>query len=559
LQDQVLLYGTGNSRFFFKKNAVEDKNLGFFIKSIMTRCIHCTRCIRFSKEIVGFKILGALNRGQKTEIGPYISSLFLSNLSGNIIDLCPVGALTSRLYAFKGRPWELKINESIDLTDSNSSSITIAVKELNIVRILPKKNKILNNCIISDKARFSFDAVTNLRLLESFWKNKIWNPLNFQTLFSNLMLELKFLYNLFLIPEDLDYQNLLCLIHLEKISNNKIKLFSINISKLAITNFYLTNQYSCISKFEQGFKYCYLLSSNLQFENIILNTKIRTKYFQTNIPLFSAGFSYSSQIPNFFITLNLNSLFKFFESKNFFALYFFKKFNQFNSWFILGSSLNKRLLNFDTFLFFKKMFPQIHVLNLNKFANSESFVFLNISFINTNILEKSKNIFAWNLEETLYLHELFLFFKKNIYWVNSHSSQLFKRTTCILPTLTFFEKDGLFLNFEGKPQKAFKSIVNLNKNIISLDFFLFFFRKEGTHKKQPAFFYFFEMCDQLLYIKMGEFYFSPIICLDSISTFIKYPLKPSFEDFYQTDAFTRNSLNMLKRSKELRKVSTNFF
>jgi NADH dehydrogenase/NADH:ubiquinone oxidoreductase subunit G len=104
LQDQAFLYGTGTSRYIFKKRAVEDKNLGFFVKSIMTRCIHCTRCVRFSHEVVGTKLLGTLSRGHSTEIGTYKLNILKSNISGNIIDLCPVGALTSRLYAFKAKP-----------------------------------------------------------------------------------------------------------------------------------------------------------------------------------------------------------------------------------------------------------------------------------------------------------------------------------------------------------------------------------------------------------------------------------------------------------------------
>lgn len=104
LQDQTLVYGIKSSRYFFSKRPVEDKNISFFIKTIMTRCIHCTRCVRFSEELIGSKDLGTLNRGQKTEIGTYTQKLLTSNISGNIIDLCPVGALTSRIYAFKARP-----------------------------------------------------------------------------------------------------------------------------------------------------------------------------------------------------------------------------------------------------------------------------------------------------------------------------------------------------------------------------------------------------------------------------------------------------------------------
>jgi len=170
LQDQTLLYGIKSSRYLFKKRAVEDKILGLFLKTIMVRCIHCTRCVRYSDEIIGNKTLGTLNRGQKTEIGTYTSNIFKSNIIGNIIDLCPVGALTSHLYAFKARPWELKINESIDLTDGLGLSIFISVKESNIIRVLPKKNNEMRNSFISDKARFSFDAVSNLRILSPHFK-----------------------------------------------------------------------------------------------------------------------------------------------------------------------------------------------------------------------------------------------------------------------------------------------------------------------------------------------------------------------------------------------------
>jgi len=172
LQDQTKMYGLKNSRYFFNKRGVEDKFLGTLIKTIMTRCIHCTRCVRFSDEFVGKRFLGTLNRGQHTEIGPYVSTFFDSNISGNVIDLCPVGALTSKIYAFKARPWELKTTESIDLTDSTGASIFVATKETEVVRVLPKKDNTLNNSFISDKTRFSFDAINTLRLSNLFIKKK---------------------------------------------------------------------------------------------------------------------------------------------------------------------------------------------------------------------------------------------------------------------------------------------------------------------------------------------------------------------------------------------------
>ena len=156
------------SRFFFNKRGVEDKNCGPLIKTIMTRCIHCTRCVRFGTEIAGVDYMGTLNRGTSTEIGSYVSKMFNSEISGNVIDLCPVGALTSKPYAFKARPWELRSNESVDITDSTGSNTYVNFKETEVVRVLPKNNSEINESIISDKTRFSYDALKTQRLQKLF-------------------------------------------------------------------------------------------------------------------------------------------------------------------------------------------------------------------------------------------------------------------------------------------------------------------------------------------------------------------------------------------------------
>lgn len=171
LQDQTKLFGGDYSRFFMSKRGVEDKECGPLIKTIMTRCIHCTRCVRFGTEVAGVDYFGTLNRGSSTEIGNYVPSLFNSEISGNVIDLCPVGALTSKPYAFKARPWELRITESIDLSDSLGSNIYLNFKETEVVRILPKNNIQINENWISDKARFSYDALKTQRLTKTGFKD----------------------------------------------------------------------------------------------------------------------------------------------------------------------------------------------------------------------------------------------------------------------------------------------------------------------------------------------------------------------------------------------------
>jgi NADH dehydrogenase (ubiquinone) Fe-S protein 1 len=179
LQDQTKLFGSDYSRFFFSKRGVEDKYCGPLIKTIMTRCIHCTRCVRFGIEVAGVEYLGTLNRGTHTEIGGYISQSFNSEISGNVIDLCPVGALTSKPYAFKARPWELRTTESIDLTDGTGSNVFVNFKETEILRIIPKINKNINGSIITDKARFSNDSTKNERIHHIFEKKKIINMKKF--------------------------------------------------------------------------------------------------------------------------------------------------------------------------------------------------------------------------------------------------------------------------------------------------------------------------------------------------------------------------------------------
>lgn len=157
LQDIATSFGGVYSRVSTVKRVVEDKSCGTLIKTIMTRCIHCTRCVRFITEIAGTNSLGTFNRGALTEIGGYVPLVFNSELSGNIIDLCPVGALTSKSYAFKSRPWDMKIHEGIDLNDSVGSNTYIHFKDVEIIRILPKRNDEINGSFISDKSRFSYD------------------------------------------------------------------------------------------------------------------------------------------------------------------------------------------------------------------------------------------------------------------------------------------------------------------------------------------------------------------------------------------------------------------
>jgi NADH-quinone oxidoreductase subunit G len=164
LQDQAFKYGKRTSRFDENKRAVPDKNLGPLIKTSMNRCIHCTRCVRFATDVAGVPEMGAVGRGENMEITNYLEKTLTSELSGNMIDLCPVGALTSKPYAFTARPWELSKTESIDVMDAMGSNIRIDARGMEVMRILPNANEQINEEWISDKARFSYDGLKVQRI-----------------------------------------------------------------------------------------------------------------------------------------------------------------------------------------------------------------------------------------------------------------------------------------------------------------------------------------------------------------------------------------------------------
>ena len=164
LQDQAMAFGVDASRYHENKRAVEDKYIGPLVKTVMTRCIHCTRCVRFTTEVAGISELGLIGRGEDAEITTYLEQAMTSELQGNVIDLCPVGALTSKPYAFQARPWELTKTESIDVMDAVGSAIRVDTRGREVMRILPRVNDQVNEEWISDKTRFIWDGLRSQRL-----------------------------------------------------------------------------------------------------------------------------------------------------------------------------------------------------------------------------------------------------------------------------------------------------------------------------------------------------------------------------------------------------------
>ncbi|CAH58153.1 NADH-quinone oxidoreductase subunit G [Ehrlichia ruminantium] len=292
LQDQTMLYGRGKSRYKEKKRAVKKKNFGPLIENAMTRCIHCTRCIRFLSDVAGSYELGTLGRGEKMEIDTYISNHISSELSGNIIDLCPVGALTSKPYAFKARSWELRHCETIDILDAVCSNIRVDTRGLEVMRILPRVNEEINEEWISDKTRFSYDGLKLQRLDRPYIrKNGQLFPVTWEEAFSTISQkitntpgnkiaaiagDLADCESMFLLKElmhKLKSDNLECRQDGSILPNNYRPLYLFN---TGISNIHKADL-------------CLLINTNIRLEAPIINARLRKRYLQGNIHIASIG------------------------------------------------------------------------------------------------------------------------------------------------------------------------------------------------------------------------------------------------------------------------------
>ncbi|MDO8423801.1 MAG: NADH-quinone oxidoreductase subunit NuoG, partial [Parvibaculum sp.] len=192
LQDQSMAYGVDGSRFIENKRAVEEKYMGPLVKTVMTRCIQCTRCVRFATEVAGTPEIGAIGRGEDMEITTYLESTLTSELSANVVDLCPVGALTFRPTAFTARPWELRKTESVDVMDAVGSNIRVDARGSEVIRILPRLNEDVNEEWISDKTRFVADGLKTQRLDQPYVRsNGTLQPASWDEAFAAIAAKLK--------------------------------------------------------------------------------------------------------------------------------------------------------------------------------------------------------------------------------------------------------------------------------------------------------------------------------------------------------------------------------
>jgi NADH-quinone oxidoreductase chain G len=566
LQDQTKSWGSDYSRFFFNKRGVEDKNCGPLIKTIMTRCIHCTRCVRFGTEVAGVDYMGTLNRGTSTEIGSYVSKIFDSEISGNVIDLCPVGALTSKPYAFKARPWELRSNETVDLTDSTGSSIYVNFKETEIMRVLPKNNHEINESIISDKARFSYDAIKNQRLQKLFEisSTKKFKSTNWTSIFEKLDTLLNENSNTkvtFIVNSDLDFESLQILNLIESKYSPNVSIKSMGEET---KNSFTSWNRNKISDIKNNSRFGFLISSNIRMESAILNTKIRRKVTSQIFDVLSVGQHFDTSFPTKFVNLNLNKILEIFEGKsNVSKLILMNE----SPLFFVGESFSKRLFgNFSIISLIKKIAPSSVLVDIKKSSNSTGVNFLGFKNINKNCINNSDICIAINLDDTIMIRKLFEGTSSKLVWLSSFGSKIATKADILIPTLTPFESENTFINLEERSQKTLKSLPGIGDSRDVKKFLVSLYpeiKKSQVSLNSNCYEFFNEIINNPKVFKNLSNKFSnenlfESKYVDQKNLVSKYPLKSSLEDFYRSNVFTKNSLTMAQCSQENRKGFNNF-
>jgi NADH-quinone oxidoreductase chain G len=499
LQDQSLIFGISKKRFYSYKRSVTNKNLGPIIKTVMTRCIHCTRCVRFAKEIAGTEDLGVFGRGYSTEIGTYIEKIFNSEISGNVSDICPVGALTFKPYSFFDRSWELKNIFSIDYSDGLNLDIKVSIKNDSfITKITPYFNNQKNiESWISDKTRFSFDGMFSSERLsylvlmnEKSFLNKtiIWKQmfkeilllLYFQNHFKKHLLQLSNI--IIIIKNSISIELLNFLMLLEK-KYKFIKIRQVNsfFNCRDLENNLLINTVNNVSKLNLS-NLILFIGLNTRLESATLNIKLKQRYAKGNIKFFTINSLIDLTYPTINLGSNLNVLKQIVEGTHFFCqeLKFAK-----NPILIYNSNLLARtdssiisfLLNYlstkikiktDTWKGINCISSSLNEVSINligliksfreeDFINSEGLYFINSNVYSITIL-KLLELKLLNYFNKEYFN---IIIEQNNILSNNYKKNLSKLNSCVyvgLTNLNLFEDFGLYQTSDGDFKTTIKII-----------------------------------------------------------------------------------------------------
>ena len=469
LQDQSMFYGVDKSRFKENKRQVPEKYMGPLIKTQMTRCIHCTRCIRFATEVAGVPELGAIGRGENMEITTYLEKSMDSELSANVIDLCPVGALTSKPYVFEARPWELKKTESIDVMDAVGSNIRVDTYGWEVKRILPRINEDVNEEWISDKTRYACDGLKNQRLDTPFIRDgDKFSKISWDEAYKVLKSKL----------DSTEFEKVGCftgdLTNMEtafaarELFNKVLKSSLIDSrSDNYYVNFSEKENYrfnSRIAGIEES-DLILMIGCNPRYEATILNSRIRKSYIKSKLPIYSTNNIGNQTYPYEILDNSTNFIKDIIEGKNELTE---KIINSSKPIIIIGQSVLKMKSGKYIFEELKKFLIKNNKLktewnSLNVLSKDASTVgSYDLTLFSSNngrnlLLEKLNSN---SIDLLFLLGQDKLKIKRDgifVVYIGSHGDEGARNSDLIFPACAFTEQDGYYTNLEGKIQKAYKA------------------------------------------------------------------------------------------------------
>ena len=555
LQDQAMYYGFDKSRYHENKRAVDNKNMGPLVNTIMTRCIHCTRCVRFATEVAGVPEIGMLGRGENAEITTYLEQSITSELSGNVIDLCPVGALTSKPYQFKARPWELKRTDSIDIFDAIGSNIRIDSRAQEILRVTPRANDLINEEWITDKVRFNYDGYYQQRIDQPYIrKNGKLEPVSWPDAIKSLKQKLKQSKPLSVIGDQVDIEtgyavkkfmknfgenNVECRTDNQAIIHNNIESIRFNTPLTEIENADLI----------------ILGGTNPRIEAPIINHKI-FKAYNNFAEIFNIGenldLNYPThQIGNDLSNLNSEDLQKALKKSK-------------NPLMIIGSGFLSNIQDVKTLKALFEFSYNNKIITEEK--NNLNFLTPHASRIGNLLLGNTTNIDCQPLSSINKKDfDIILSFGSEVI-ANPDFENLFKvyfghhgdegalKADIILPTPLYTEKYGTFVNIEGRPQEAKKchnpigqakeewAILKELSNQLSLPFEIESFEdlRENLSKNYPELL----LWNNIISIQKSE------ISSNNYQIENCKPIYP-ISNFYMADVISKNSITMAKCVEEI--------
>ena len=455
LQDQAFNYGGGRSRYELNKRSVDQKYMGPLIKTHMNRCIHCTRCVRFSEEVAGVSEIGAINRGENMEITTFLENTIESEMSGNVIDLCPVGALTSKPYSYEARPWELNKVETIDVMDAVGSNIRMDSKGWEVKRVLPRINDEINEEWISDKTRYACDGLLNNRIDTPYikkdgeFKEVSWKD---ALSFINQNLENKKTFG-GLVGQLVDLETSYAFKKLFKnVFNSELVDFRQKDILFDTSNTFNFKFNTTISRIDEA-DFILLVGANPRLEATIISSRIR-KAVKSGCKVFSIG-DPGDQHYKFKVISNNISILDDLVFGNISESKLLKEAK--NPVIIIGESVLKSEISKNVITSVQTLLKDINKLDgfniLHQSASNVGSLILGLQTENPQKVYDADVLYLLNADEVNVD-------KKNnqfIIYQGSHGGENSKIADVILPGAAYSEKNGSFVNLEGRVQRSYKA------------------------------------------------------------------------------------------------------